>query len=206
MKNYLLAAILLSFIYSGCSAYRTAVNVTRLKYKLDTINNYTVCGVAMEGKKSIKDFTAFELLRITGDVTKKTFPASFIVNVIAMNDSTGGYPRTDIIIKSFPWKLIIDERETVSGDINSPVAVPGTGEMIPIPIRVAAAIVRPLRTHAAILPEVPHAARAAVLCANECPVATLGARVPELARTAIATNAARNAAALARIEEGIGSA
>jgi len=92
----------------------------------------------MEGKKNLKNFTPFELIRITGDISKKTLPASFIVNVIAANpnDSIGGYPRTDIIIKAFPWTLYIDEKETISGDINGPISIPGTGEFVTIPVKV----------------------------------------------------------------------
>lgn len=138
MKIYLYVVLSLAFAITGCSLYKTAVNVSRLKYKLDNVNNYTVSGVPMEGKRSIKDFTPFELIKITGNAAKKTFPVSFIVNVIAVNpyDSIAGYPRTDIIIKSFPWRLFIDDKETIDGDINSPVTVPGTGELVEIPIRV----------------------------------------------------------------------
>ena len=138
MKKYLSTVIAFTLINISCSVYQTAVNVSRLKFKLDKVNNYTVSGIPIEGKSSIKDFTPLELIRITGNVTKKTFPVSFIINVDAKNpnDSTGGYPRTDIILKSFPWKLAIDDKETIEGNINNQVAIPGTDEIVTIPIRV----------------------------------------------------------------------
>jgi LEA14-like dessication related protein len=138
MKKYLYVVLVLAFTNISCTVYQTAVNVSRLKFKLDKVNNYTVSGIPVEGKRSIKDFSPFELLRITGNITKRTFPVSFIVNVSAKNpnDSTGGYPRTDIILKSFPFKLYIDDKETIDGNIDSPVSIPGTGEIVNIPVRI----------------------------------------------------------------------
>jgi len=52
------------------------------------------------------------------------------------NDGTGGYPRTDATLKSFRWRLQIDQTETISGNIGSPVSVPGTGEVTNIPLTI----------------------------------------------------------------------
>jgi hypothetical protein len=138
MKKYLYAVFILALTNISCTVYQTAENVSRLKFKLEEVNNYTVSGIPIEGKKSIKDFTPLEILRIAGNAAKKSFPVSFILNVSAKNpnDSTGGYPRTDIILKSFPWKLYIDDKETIEGNIINPVSIPGTGEIVNIPVRV----------------------------------------------------------------------
>jgi hypothetical protein len=65
-------------------------------------------------------------------------PAAFILNVNALNpnDGTGGYPRTDVAIVAFPWRLMINNKETVHGDIAAPVPIPGTGEAVVIPIQI----------------------------------------------------------------------
>ncbi|MDR3625778.1 MAG: hypothetical protein P4L45_03045 [Ignavibacteriaceae bacterium] len=138
MRKYLYAVLVLAFTNISCTVYQTAMNVSRLKFKLDKVDNYAVSGIPIEGKSSIRDFSAFELLRITGNIAKKTFPVSFIINVSAKNpnDSTGGYPRTDIILKSFPFKLYIDDKETIEGNIDNSVAIPGTGEIVNIPVRI----------------------------------------------------------------------
>ena len=138
MKKYIYIVLVLAFANLSCTVYQTAVNASRLKFKLDKVDNYTVCGIPIEGKTSIRDFSPLEMLKITGNTLKKRFPVSFILNVSAKNpnDSTGGYPRTDIILKSFPFKLFIDDKETIEGNINGPVAVPGTGEIVNIPVRI----------------------------------------------------------------------
>ena len=65
-------------------------------------------------------------------------PATFTLNVNALNpnDGTGGYPETNATIVAFPWRLMINNKETVTGDIGSPFSVPGTGEAAVIPIQI----------------------------------------------------------------------
>jgi hypothetical protein len=138
MKKYLYILLVFAFTDISCIVYQTAANAARLKFKLDKVDNYSVSGVSMDGKTGIKDFTPLEMLRIAGNFRKKTFPVSFIINVLARNpnDSTGGYPKTDMTLKSLPFKLYVDDRETIDGNINNPVFVPGTGDSVNIPIRI----------------------------------------------------------------------
>ncbi len=135
----LYAAILLLLAFSGisCSVYQTMVNVSRLKFKLGSVNNFQLNGVAVSGKSKIGDFSAADILKISTAVARGTLPVSFVLNVEAKNpnDGTGGYPKTNATLQSFPWKLYIDDKETISGNINSPVTVPGTGEIVDIPLR-----------------------------------------------------------------------
>jgi len=72
------------------------------------------------------------------------FPVSFTLNVDAKNpnDGTGGYKATDATIQSFPWRLMIDNKETISGNIDKPVLVPGTGEVMTIPIVISFDLVK----------------------------------------------------------------
>ncbi len=50
------------------------------------------------------------------------------------NDGTGGYPQTNATLKEFPWRLEVDNVETIAGSIGAPVTVPGTGEIQNIPL------------------------------------------------------------------------
>ncbi len=139
MKKLILSSvILLSLTNVSCSVFNTIANISRLKFKLGAVSQVEINGIPIEGKKSINDFTPMELLKMTGTFTKGHLPVSFILNVEANNpnDGTGGYPRTDIGLKSFPWKLFIDGKETISGNLNNPVDVPGKGEVTIIPLKV----------------------------------------------------------------------
>ena len=52
------------------------------------------------------------------------------------NDGKGGYNRTDATLQNFKWRLFLDDKETISGDLDQPVTVPGTGEVTDIPLRI----------------------------------------------------------------------
>jgi len=113
-------------------------NIARLKYRIQSTENYRVNGVEFDNKKSIKDFAPVELLKLSAGIARGSLPATFIINVEAVNpnDGNGGYPRTDINIIKFPWRLFLNDKEIVDGNISSPVSVPGKGESVIIPIQV----------------------------------------------------------------------
>ena len=136
MKKIILLSIALLFVTSSCSVYQTMVNLSRLKFKLGGVNNFTIGGVNISNKKSLQDFNPLEVVNLTAAITSGKLPASFTLNVEAKNpnDGTGGYPKTDATLKAFPWRLEIDNTETISGNIGTPVTVPGTGEIANIPL------------------------------------------------------------------------
>jgi hypothetical protein len=132
----MISVISMMFLLTSCSVYQTMVNLSRLKFKLGDVNNLTLSGINISSKKSLSDFNAVELLKLTSVITSGKLPASFTLNVEAKNpnDGSGGYPKTDATLKSFPWKLEIDNVETISGNIGIPVSVPGTGDVTNIPL------------------------------------------------------------------------
>jgi hypothetical protein len=134
MKKILL--FLLFIFISGCSVYQTFVNLSRLQFKLGPVNNFELNGITLSDKNKLTDFKLQDILNISSMFTSGEFPVSFVLNVEAKNpnDGTGGYKATDATIKALPWRLLIDDKETVSGNIGQPVSVPGTGEITTIPI------------------------------------------------------------------------
>ena len=136
MKKILFLSVLLLLTSLSCSVYETMVNLSRLKFKLGNVNNLTLSGINISNKKGMSDFNAVELLKLTSVITSGELPVSFTLNVEARNpnDGSGGYPKTDATLKSFPWKLEIDNVETISGNIGNPVSVPGTGDVTNIPL------------------------------------------------------------------------
>ncbi len=129
---------ILAFSNINCSIYKTIVNISRLQFKLGNVDRFMVNGVSLEGKTSFRDFNPIEVLKLTAAIAQRSFPVTFTLNVEAKNpnDGKGGYTRTDATIKSFPWSLYIDDKQTISGNIESPITVPGTGEVTVIPIQV----------------------------------------------------------------------
>jgi len=136
MRKIILLLIAFLLTLSGCSVYQTMVNLSRLNFKLGTVNNFRVGGINISNKKSLKDFNPIEVITLSQAISTRTLDATFTLNVEAKNpnDGTGGYPKTDATLKSFPWRLEIDDVKTISGNISSPISVPGTGEVTIIPL------------------------------------------------------------------------
>lgn len=131
--------ILLALTNISCSVYQSIVNISRLKFKINSVNNFSIAGVQLSNKRSIQDFTALEGLKLTAAFANGSLPSSFTLNIDALNpnDGKGGYPKTNATIKAFPWRLLLQEKETISGNLGSPVTVPGTGESIIIPLGIS---------------------------------------------------------------------
>jgi hypothetical protein len=136
MKKIILLSVIILLTTSSCSVYQTMVNLSRLQFKLGAVNNFSVNGINISNKKSLQDFSPLEILTLTQSIATGKLPASFTLNVEAKNpnDGTGGYPKTNATLKEFPWRLEVDNVETISGNIGSPVTVPGTGEIQNIPL------------------------------------------------------------------------
>lgn len=137
-KRSFILIILFSFILYQCSIYQTMTNLSRLQFKVGNINGFKVNNIDITNKSSLKDFSPTDVLALTSSFSQGKLPVSFVLNVDVKNpnDGTGGYARTDATLKSFKWRLFIDDIETISGDIDSPVTVPGTGEVTKIPLRI----------------------------------------------------------------------
>ncbi|MBS3946579.1 MAG: hypothetical protein KGZ42_13830 [Melioribacter sp.] len=126
----LIKLILLVLLLSSCSVFRTLENVSRLKYKIHSAVNYKVVGISIENKKSLKDFSSIEMLKLSSGILKGNLPLTFSLNIEAKNpnDGTGGYPKTDLTLESFPYKFFLNENEIIDGNIENPLSVPGIGE------------------------------------------------------------------------------
>ena len=122
----------------SCSVFQTISNIGRLKFKLGNVGNFSLSGIAVSNKSKLSDFNALDLLKLSSSFAQGNFPVSFILNVEALNpnDGTGGYPSTNATLKSFAWRLLLDNRETISGNIAQPVTVPGTGQAAIIPLQI----------------------------------------------------------------------
>lgn len=139
LKYTLPLCLLLALSNMSCSVYQTMVNLSRLKFKINNVNNFSLAGVQLGNKRSLQDFTTMEALRLTSAFAKGSLPATFTLNIDALNpnDGKGGYPKTSATLKSFPWRLMLQDKETISGGLSSPVTVPGTGESIVIPLGIS---------------------------------------------------------------------
>ncbi|QQS37568.1 MAG: hypothetical protein IPM56_06335 [Ignavibacteriales bacterium] len=135
--TFFIVSLTFAFSNISCSVFQTIQNLSRLKFKLGAVNQFTFNGVNISNKNKLGDFSAMEIISITSAVANGKLPVSFTLNIDALNpnDGKGGHPRTNVSLTSFPWRLLIDDKETISGNISQPVQVPGTGETSIIPLQ-----------------------------------------------------------------------
>ena len=140
MRKLFSIALVLSLVISGiqCSVYETLTNVSRLKFKVGDVNGFAINGVSITGKSKLADFGALDLLKLTSGFAQGSLPASFVLNVDAKNpnDGTGGYKKSDATIQNFKWRLFLDDKETIAGELDQPLTIPGTGEVSTIPLKI----------------------------------------------------------------------
>ena len=124
-----------SFMNYGCSTIDTLSNITRLQFKLGDINNFSLAGVNLSNKSSITDFSVTDALKLTQGFTSNNLPAKFTLNVLAKNPNTpGGSQNTTSAVTRMDWKLLVDNKQTISGIMDNRITVPGTGQTATIPI------------------------------------------------------------------------
>jgi hypothetical protein len=138
MKNKFLALLILFALSNiSCSVYNALVNLSRLKFKLGNVNGFAIDGISIANKSKLSDFSLTEGLKLTSSFAQGKLPVSFTLNVEAQNpnDGTGGTKQSTATLKSFPWRLLINDKETISGNIGAPVVIPGTGQTSVIPLQ-----------------------------------------------------------------------
>ncbi len=128
--------ILMSLMLSQCGVLQTLTNLSRLKFKLNGIESVYVEGISVTGKKRVDDFNMLQIASVVSAVNSGRLRVSLVVNLAAVNpnDGTGGFPQTNAVIKSFPFRLLVDNEQIITGNINAPFDVPGTGQSVVLPI------------------------------------------------------------------------
>jgi hypothetical protein len=135
-----LAALLAS---SSCATLTdmasVLANLQRLKFKIGSIRDFRLLGLDLSGKSKLADFSATDILKVAQSYSAKKLPVEFVMDVLAINpnDGTGGTRKTASTLTGLECRLLIDDKPTITGDIDSPVEIPGTGQESVIPLRLS---------------------------------------------------------------------
>ncbi len=115
------------------------INLQRLKFKLGAVHDFSLLGINLSSKLSVSDFTAAEGLRLVQAFTSKRIPAEFVLDILAVNpnDGTGGSKQTVSTLTGLESRLLVDGKPTVTGNIDRPIEIPGTGQEATIGIRLS---------------------------------------------------------------------
>ncbi|MCX6149299.1 MAG: hypothetical protein NTX22_02100 [Ignavibacteriales bacterium] len=130
------AVLMLAIGFTSCSVFNAIRDLANLKFKLGAVGNFQINGISITNKSKLSDFTAIDLLRLSAAFANKKIPVTFTLNVEAMNpNSNQSTGNSAVSLTNFPWRLIIDDKQTIVGNIGSSVNVPGGNQKAIIPLQ-----------------------------------------------------------------------
>jgi len=136
--------LILTLIFiSGCASLQqlqdTLLNVQRLQFKLAGVTPGTLAGINLAAIDRPTKISVMDGLKLANAFRQKSLPVSLTLNVAAKNpnDGTGGSTQKAALLKALAWTLKIDGKETITGDIPSPIEIPGTGQATVIPLQLS---------------------------------------------------------------------
>jgi hypothetical protein len=144
-RSFRLAAalLMLAALIPGCATLSTMAgmmaNLQRLTFRVSGVSGFALSGIPLSAKRSLSDFSMMDGINLLAAYNSKKLPASFVLNIEARNpnDGTGGAPQTASTLTSFEWRLLIDDKPTVAGNITEPIEIPGTGQATVIPLEIS---------------------------------------------------------------------
>jgi hypothetical protein len=125
----------------GCATLgeiaRTLTNLKRLQFRLEGLGDFSLAGIRIGQKSQLRDFSIADGIQLLAAFHGKRLPARFLLNVEARNpnDGSGGSTKTVSTLTRFDWRLLIDDQSTISGGIDKPLEIPGSGQSTIIPLR-----------------------------------------------------------------------
>jgi hypothetical protein len=114
-------------------------SLKHLQFKLSGIRDFRLLGVDIGGKAALSDFSAMDAYKAVQAYQSKKLPVEFVLDVLAINpnDGTGGSRKSTSTLTGLECRLLIDGKPTVTGDIDEPFEIPGTGQESVVPMRLS---------------------------------------------------------------------
>ncbi|HLP27049.1 MAG TPA: hypothetical protein VK147_00320 [Candidatus Didemnitutus sp.] len=136
--------LLLSVVFLvSCASIRDITNslasLQNMQFKLTGLTGMRLAGVDVSRIASPSSLSISDGLALTQAFARRSLPTTFVVNVDAKNPNTGTSTAKSIplTLNGLDWRLLIDDKPTISGDLDKPVDVPGNGKTTQIPLAVS---------------------------------------------------------------------
>ncbi len=122
---------------NSCATLNALAGLTKAEFKLQDAVNVSLMGINLSSKKTIKDFSIVDGMNLLNSFNSGKMPLTFTLNVAARNpnkhDPKSGL--SSFSLSEFPYHLLIDGRETISGGIANAVPLPDGGQTTIIPLQ-----------------------------------------------------------------------
>lgn len=117
---------------AGCATLQQIAALRQVAFSLGGTENGRVAGVPLSRIAAYRDLTALDVGRITLAVARKDLPLEAQLNLLANNPADN---RTAGTMAKLAWTLFIDNKETVSGVLDTSITLPA-GQTVTIPLKV----------------------------------------------------------------------
>jgi len=129
-----LGLIMLAAALAGCATLRQITALRRVDFSLAGVDDGRLAGVDLRRIANYGDLDALEIGRIALAVARRDVPLEFRVLIRADNPADN---RTAATMVRLAWTLLLDDKETVNGVLDTAVVIPpGQTATIPLPMRV----------------------------------------------------------------------
>lgn len=122
---------------SSCATLNALAGLTRAEFKLQDAVNVSLMGVNLSGKHSVSDLSVMDGINLLSNFKSGKFPLTFTLNVAARNPNKPD-PKANLSgfsLTEFPYKLLLDGKETITGGIGNAVSLPNGGQTVIIPLQ-----------------------------------------------------------------------
>lgn len=125
MKIKFILFSLIVLTAAACGISNSLGDFSKPKFRLSSAANVKLAEVDINNKSNFDDLSDEEVEYLYKVVYDEKIPLSFDLYVTVTNPNTGkeNTPPADITLKSFPYKLYIEEKETVSGNVTDAVII-----------------------------------------------------------------------------------
>ncbi len=123
----------LAAVLAGCATLRQITALRQVDFSIAGVQDGRLAGVELRRIASYGDLSALEIGRIALAVTRRDVPLEFRVVIRADNPADN---RTAATMVRLAWTLLLDDRETIHGVLDTTVTMPpGQTAYIPLPVR-----------------------------------------------------------------------
>ncbi len=129
----ILALVALAAILAGCATISRLTALRQVDFSLAGVQDGRLAGVELRRIASYDDLGPVDVGRIALAVTRRDVPLEFKVVIRADNPADN---RTAATMAKLEWTLLLDDKETISGVLDTTVTMPpGQTAYIPLPVR-----------------------------------------------------------------------
>ncbi len=119
---------------AGCATLRQITALKRVDFSLAGVRDGRLAGVDLRRIANYDDLSPLDVGRIALAVTRRDVPLECTVMVRADNPADN---RAAATLVKLQWTLLLDDKETVSGVLDTTVTMPpGQTSYVPLPVRV----------------------------------------------------------------------